>query len=277
MLSVLLTLILGVAADPADDANPEASETPVANEKLLEALEIATRGHKRMQQEIRDYTCQLTKRERVDGRLYDHETMFIKVRHRRLEDDRVVTPLSVYVKFHSPARVKGREVLYVEGKNDDKLIVRNGGLRFEYITTSVAPDSPAALQQNRYPITEIGVMNLTSRLIEVGKGQLYCTNCVAKIAPGATINSRPCTLIQVSHLVRRESQTFKTARIFVDDELQLPVRYSAYDWPDEEGGDPLLLEEYTYTDVKLNVGLTDRDFDHRNEKYKFLKSFKPSS
>ena len=65
------------------------------------------------------------------------------------------------------------------------------------------------------------------------------------------------------------------ARIFVDDKLQLPLRYSAYDWPDEEGGDLLLLEEYTYTDVKLNVGLTDWDFDHRNEKYRFLKSFKP--
>ena len=269
MLRVFMTLILGMAATAADD------EVPVDNHPLLEALEIASRGHERMQNEIEDYTCRLTKRERVDGRLYAHETMFVKVRHSRVENGRVIKPFSVYVKFYSPARLRGREVIYVEGKNDGKLIVRNGGLRFDYITTSVAPDSPAALLQNRYPITEIGVMNLTARLIEVGKGHLHCTNCVAKIAPGATINNRPCTLIQVSHPVRKDSQTFKTARIFVDEELQLPVRYSAYDWPDREGGVPLLLEEYTYTDIKLNVGLTDWDFDHRNAKYKFLKSFKP--
>jgi hypothetical protein len=269
MLGVVLTLVLAVAGADAD------VETAADKPPLEKALEIANRGHERMQKEIEDYTCLLTKRERVDGRLYDHETLFVKIRHSRIKNGQVVTPLSVYVKFYSPDRVKGREVLYVEGRNDDKLIVRNGGLRFEYITTSVAPDSPAALQQNRYPITEIGFMNLTARLIEVGRSQLNCTNCETKIAPGAKINDRSCTLIQVSHPVQNESQTFKMARIFVDDELQLPVRYSAYDWPDQEGGEPLLLEEYTYTDVKLNVGLTDWDFDHRNEKYKFLKSFRP--
>jgi hypothetical protein len=76
-------------------------------------------------------------------------------------------------------------------------------------------------------------------------------------------------------MVQRENQTFKTARIFVDDELQLPVRFASFDWPAEEGGNLVLLEEYTYTDVKLNVGLTDWDFDHRNENYRFRKSFEP--
>ncbi len=37
----------------------------------------------------------------------------------------------------------------------------------------------------------------------------------------------------------------------------------------------MLLEEYTYTDLKLNVGLTDWDFDHRNESYQFLKTYSP--
>jgi len=270
MLHVFLTLVLGVTTSTADSKTP-----PVEHKALLKALEIAKRGYKRMEEEIEDYTCILTKRERVDGHLFEHQKMFVKIRHRRVEDGHVVTPFSVYLKFYSPPRLKGREVIYVEGKNHGRLIVRNGGPRFGYITTSVAPDSPAALRQNRYPITEIGVMNLTARLIEVGEGKLRCSNCEAKIAPGAKINGRPCTLIQVSNRVRDESQTFKTARIFVDDELQLPVRYAAYDWPKKEGGEPILLEEYTYTDIKLNVGLTDWDFDHRNKEYHFLKSFRP--
>jgi hypothetical protein len=256
-------------------ATAASAETTAENQGLQEALEIATRGYDRMAKEIEDYTCLLTKRERVDGRLFDHEMMRVKIRHPRVNNGVVVTPFSVYVKFFSPARLKGREVIYVEGRNDGKLIVRNGGPRFGYITTSVRPDSPAALQQNRYPITEIGVMNLTARLIEAGEGKLRCRDCEAKIAPGAKIEGRPCTLIQVYHTVRRESQTFKFARIFVDDDLQLPVRFSSFDWPRRDGGAPILLEEYTYTDIKLNVGLTDWDFDHRNDEYKFLKSFEP--
>ena len=61
----------------------------------------------------------------------------------------------------------------------------------------------------------------------------------------------------------------------MDDELDLPIRHAAYDWPDEEGGKPVLLEEYTYVNLRLNADLTDWDFDHRNEEYQFLKEFQP--
>jgi hypothetical protein len=94
---------------------------------------------------------------------------------------------------------------------------------------------------------------------------------------GAKVNDRVCTVIEVSHPVRRRDDGFYFARLFVDDELQLPIRYAAYDWPAQEEGQPRLVEEYTYLDLKLNVGLTDRDFDHRNESYGFRKDYVPAS
>jgi outer membrane lipoprotein-sorting protein len=51
------------------------------------------------------------------------------------------------------------------------------------------------------------------------------------------------------------------ARIYFDDELKIPIRYEAYDFPTQEGGKPVLLEEYTYLDVKVNNGFTDKDFE----------------
>lgn len=249
------------------------ADAPVPDHPLLPVMKIAYDGLQRMETEIQDYTCQLTKRERVHGRLHDPETMFLKVRHAQVQDGRVVTPFSVYVRFLSPSSLKGREVLWVEGRNRDKLIVRNGGPRFEYVTLALAPDSDLALQQNRYPLPEIGVMNLTRRLIDNGLKELQHRECVVKMAPGARINDRPCTLIQVSHDRPRENLIYQFVRILVDDQLQLPVYYTAYDWPSEPGGAPRLLEEYTYTDIRVNVGLTDWDFDHRNEAYQFLKSF----
>jgi hypothetical protein len=56
-------------------------------------------------------------------------------------------------------------------------------------------------------------------------------------------------------------------RIYIDDELDLPIRFDAYDWPAEPRGDPPLAEQYTYAKLKLGTGLTDTDFDVRNPRY----------
>ena len=67
----------------------------------------------------------------------------------------------------------------------------------------------------------------------------------------------------------RRNFLFHLARIFVDDELNLPIRYESYDWPEKPGGPPELIEEYTYLNLKLNNGFTDADFDIRNPNYQF--------
>ena len=69
--------------------------------------------------------------------------------------------------------------------------------------------------------------------------------------------------------VQRPEYEFHIARVFIDDQLQLPIRYAAYTWPAVAGGKPVVLEEYTYMDLKLNVGLTDNDFDPKNPSYAF--------
>ena len=51
--------------------------------------------------------------------------------------------------------------------------------------------------------------------------------------------------------------------------MKLPVRFEAYDWPRHLGAAAELVEEYTYADLKINVGLCDRDFDPANAQYSF--------
>jgi hypothetical protein len=56
----------------------------------------------------------------------------------------------------------------------------------------------------------------------------------------------------------------------MDDQLQIPIRYAAYDWPLQPGGDvgeDELIEEYTYVNIKTNIGLEDGDFDPANKEY----------
>ena len=93
--------------------------------------------------------------------------------------------------------------------------------------------------------------------------------CEVKYFTTAKVNKRPCTVIQVVHPTPRDVFCFHLARVFVDNQLKMPVRYESYDWPSEPGGDPRLIEEYTYLDLKLNNGFTDEDFSTQNPEYHF--------
>jgi len=181
------------------------------------------------------------------------------------------------MKFLAPADLQGREVIFVEGRNDGKLIARRGGRRFAYVTTSVDPLGELAMERNRYPITHIGIQSLVEELLAVGREELQNPpeELLCKQIDGVKIDGRACRVIQFAHPVRRDRYRYHVARIFIDEELGLPIRHASYDWPDEEGDRPKLLEEYTYLNLKFNVGLTDWDFDHRNESYQFLKQFEP--
>jgi hypothetical protein len=210
---------------------------------------------------MQDYSATVAKRERIAGKVGDFEYMFVKLRHR---------PFSVYMYFLGPAALKGQEVIYIEGQNDGNMWAHPTGIRNTIVgTVSIKPDGPIAMRNQRYPLTELGILNLTRRLVEVGEQDVKYGECEVKFYKGAKINNRVCTCIEVIHPVPRRNFLFHLARIFVDDELNLPIRYESYDWPKEKGGPPELLEEYTYLNLKINNGFTDADFDIKNPNYKF--------
>ena len=139
----------------------------------MPALRIAYEIRTHINQSVKDYSCILVKRERVGERLQG--TISISMpgsATRRYSDGRVVTPLSVYLYFLRPANIRGREVLYVAGQNDGKLIARRGGSRFSYVTVTLDPLGERAMEGNRYPITEIGIKNLADRLIEAAEDEM---------------------------------------------------------------------------------------------------------
>ncbi len=158
-------------------------------------------------------------------------------------------------------------MIYVGGENNGKLIAHEGGLKGRVMPSIwLPPNGMLAMQGQRYPITEIGMETLCLRLIERGERDRSRGPCDVQIQ-GAKINKRPCTCIQVKHEQQKPHLDFHLARIFVDKELNVPVRYEAYDWPSSPDSPPELIEAYTYVNVKTNVGLTDADFDPSNPTY----------
>jgi hypothetical protein len=227
---------------------------------LMPALRWAHDGVGNVEK-ITDYSATMVKRERIGGKVGEPQHMFIKIRHR---------PFSVYIYFLGPANVKGREVIYVQGRNNGNMLAHATGLQGKMLgSLELAPTGLIAMRGQRYPLTEMGILNLVHRLVEVAEKDIKYGECEVKFFKGAKINNRVCTCIQVLHPVPRRNFLFHLARIFVDDELNVPIRYESYDWPEKPGGPPRLLEEYTYLDLKLNNGFTDADFDPRNPNYKF--------
>lgn len=252
-------------------------EAAAGEHPLDPALRYAEGELKRMQSEISDYEALIVKRERIKGVLNEYEYMYAKIRNRKVADGKIVVPLSVYLNFQKPANIAGREVIWVEGTNNGKLCAHEGGLLGRLPALWLDPNGPLAMRGNLYPISDIGIENLIAKLVErgtreknadpMGQATIVTTTKGAKLGTGA--DKRPCTLLQISHPTRLGGFEFKLAQIFIDDEYNLPVRYVAYGWPEEgEKGDKI-LEEFNYTKIKFNLGLTDSDFDPANPNYKF--------
>lgn len=233
----------------------------VSEHPILPTLRWAYDGVKHMES-IQDYSATFVKRERIDGELQPHQYMSIKIRHK---------PFSVYIKFLAPESLKGQEAIYVEGKYDNKLMAHGTGLKAIVGTLALHPTSALAMQGTRYPITDAGIVNLTKKLIEVGENDSQFGEIEVKTFKNAKVNDRPTTCMQFMHPVPRKEFRYHIARIFVDNELNLPVRYESYDWPEEEGQKPPLLEEVTYLNLKINNGFTDLDFDIKNPAYDYRK------
>lgn len=258
-----------VVPPPAEMELDSARKLTESQHPLAGALKIAVDAYEHIQQNVHDYECRFMRRERVDGELGAYEYMDAKVRHARQNGELGKVPYSVYLKFLKPAALRDREVLYVDGLYRNRLIVHNGGGSFSYVTTELRPESNLAMHGNRYPITEFGFENLLKRLIEVAQEDILReAECKVTFYENSKINQRPCTGVLVVHPERDAASRFHMARVFLDKELKIPLLFESYDWPAETGGKPQLLEQYSYSDVRLNVGLTDADFDRENPSYR---------
>jgi len=190
--------------------------------------------------------------ERIGGKLDEGQTSLFKFQK----------PFKVYMKFIDGPST-GTEALYVEGGYENKLLVRRGGI-LEFMTFSLDPKGSLAMSRNRHPVTELGFGFLLAefrRNIEpaIRSGEIEIIRLTDEI-----FNGRPATVVEgkcFSHGGRK----YYSARFImhIDKELLLPVGDVFYDGNDE------MFEDYVFTDVKLNVGLTATDFSKHNKSYRF--------
>ncbi len=243
----------------------QTTENPPDN-PLEPALEIARMGLEKLRREVHGYKAMMVKRERLNGKLLGEEIMSVKVRHANPEEG---INKAFYVHHLKPQSMTGQEAIWVENENDGKLVAHGSGLQ-KLITVNLDPDSWLAKRGNRYPITELGIETLLLRMIEKGERSLQLASpCQVEYSRDIELDGNPITLITITHPEQHDDLDFHIAKIYIDDTLQLPVGYEGYVWPEEEGGEPVLIERYFYSDLEINPGLTDADFDPENPDYEY--------
>ncbi len=242
---------------PGDAPRVAAASTEGIEHPLAPAIRIAQRSLIKLKS-VADYEATLTKRELVEGRLVE-QTMHLKLREE---------PLSVYLKYGEP--FAGREVLFVQGENDGRLLTHEGsGLSSLAGTVSLDPQDPAAPGEGRHPITETGMRPMLEAVIAQWKRESPYGEIDVQFYPDAKLRGRPCEVIESSHPRPRRQFPFQKTRLYIDGETGLPVRFEQYGFADDRDQDPPLDTLSEYGNLRTNVGLTDEDFDRNNPSYSF--------
>ena len=79
----------------------------------------------------------------------------------------------------------------------------------------------------------------------------------------------PRRVIESSHPQPRKQFKFHITRVWIDVKSGLPVRVQQFGFPPKSGEKPPVIEDYTFSDIKAEVRLTDRDFDTKNPSYNY--------
>lgn len=235
----------------------------IKNEHPLDSVLLLARDSlEHINETITDYTATLTRQERIGDILTEKNTIRAKIRN-ELENQ----PLSVYILFTQPSAVRGREVIWVAGENENKITAHEGGL-LNLFRVIQPHDGFVAMMGSRYSIAETGIQRMMATLIQHALHDRKYDECEVQLSEIQSAGVA-CRRIRVVHPIKREHFIFHMVEVDIDLQRNIPVRLASWLWPETDGAEPPLTEEYIYTDIKLNVGLTNDDFNPDSEQYNY--------
>src|SRR5262249_49765644 len=151
----------------------------------LRLIEAARRSY----QGVRDYTCVLVKRERIQGQLEPENVVAMKVR---------TQPFSVYLRWTEPKASEGQQACYVAGRNNGMMRAQSPGLLGVVGFVSIAPRDPRAKKSSRHSITDAGIGNLIERFARYWEQERRLGRTQVRIAE-YEFAKRRCTRVETIH------------------------------------------------------------------------------
>ena len=143
------------------NTTPTATEkTPNAVVTMSDVLDMAKSARLHLSTTLNDYTARFVKQEQdASGTLAPESEILMKVQT-RCRNEKNDAPMRVYLAFNKPQNLKGREVIWGADLFDGTMAVHEVGLLLGLKTLWLDPTGFLAMQGQRYPISEIGIMKL---------------------------------------------------------------------------------------------------------------------
>lgn len=187
---------------------------------------------------ITDYTCIFSKHELVGDRIIKEDNIILKVKK----------PGHFYMKWTKGPN-KGRVAIYVEGRNNNKILIHTGGL-LGFFPVSIDPNGKRALRENRHSITEVDFISIFKKITSnysMCRADPECNPLVIDLKDSGALELKLKFPPGKGYYAHRGYLT-------IDTKTWLPTGLICYGWDDE------FLEEYRFSDIKINPGLKERDF-----------------
>jgi hypothetical protein len=234
---------------------------------LLMNMTLLEQGRRRLA-EASDYTCTFFKQERIDGELSDGQSIELKLRHK---------PFSVYMRWLSGD--KGREVLYVDGVDENRMTVHPGGWKARFVPAlKLDPEGSLAMRESRHSVSMVGLVKLCDEIVGRRKNELERRHPIrCRLIENETVNERACYCFVSIYLDRKISDEYRKSIQYIDKDSLLPVSVKNYAWPDSKQtfandkalDEATLVEHYAYSELQFNQQLASEDFDRANKAYGF--------
>jgi len=295
-LSALPVLLgLGCAAMVTGVAvGAEAESTDHMARADVEKIETLLKDSFRSIGRIHDYRGVLYKKELFGDALIEQRIAF-----------KFSRPFQVYLRYIEPN--PGREVIYVRGRNKNRLKAHRGsGVD---ITVNLNPRSRWAMAEGHHPVTEFGIEHMLELAARDVRKALRRGDSGLSIADGGVVNGEPTWRIELRnppdgrkvtarrdetlwglaaragqdmYVVLHHNESIDSPRdIRAGQEVFVPSYYASraqYFFSKQTSlliklviwdHNGALYEIYEYPELVLNPGFEALDFDYRNEAYDF--------
>lgn len=252
----------GVASQKSASAE---SDNSVHRQNLQKKVDLLRRGLDFMKS-VHSYTGTLDKQEVVHGELLEEQSMDMKCRHQ---------PFSVYLRW--TAGDVGREVIFVEGVNNNRMIAHDGGWKARIPAFKLTPECALAMRDARYPITKFGITCFIETMLEVHENDLKVGNLSScSLESNQEFDGRTCNKFTTVYQSSKTSPIYRKSVTFIDSQWNIPLYSEHYEWgqnhASEKGEDldkSTLIEKYAFRDLNFDEQLSDIHFDRSNKEYNF--------
>ncbi len=192
----------------------------------------------RYESTVTDYTATFYKQERINGKLRQTEKIAIVFKE---------NPFSVLMSWEENAGSIDK-LLYVEGQNENKMLVHPTGLLSWIKSVKRDPRSKEVQKASRSSCDQFGFYRSMQNLLKIYKQAEKYGDLQISYHGRTKVDDRECVAME---RILPPKADYPYARLVLefDVEYLLPTAISCYDWQGR------LVSRYWYEDVKFNQGL----------------------